>query len=55
MSYYMGVGIDVLLPPVTGDPFTLDSGSIRMDSRYPMIAVRTGKNILRCSVNNFGK
>ena len=51
----MGVGIDDLLPPATGDPFTLDGGSIRMDSRYPVIAVRTGKNILGRSVNNFGK
>ena len=49
-SYYMGVGIDDLLPPATGDLFTLE-----MDSRYPVIAVRTGKSILECSVNNFGK
>ena len=53
-SYYMGVGINDLLPPATGDPFTLDGGSIRMDSRYPVIAVRTGKN-MGCSVNNFGR
>ena len=40
-TYYTGLGVNDLDPPVSGATFSLNTA--RVDTRYPVIAVRTGK------------